>query len=255
MSKKKERDINIKVNRLIIVSLIGSSFSLYFWTPSGIWWGLDIAVRTYILFLCGVMGHEASHSCLANSKEGNIWWGRLSFIPLVVPNVQFRITHRYHHSFTNEERDPDIILKIEHWWQFPARALAMPHHWVRWLKKNNLLTRKVLIEWLLTYIAFFLIYGSLALYVGHERILLGLIPAQVLNSFILWYPFAVKTHEGHHTGKQEFRSHDYYGNVMYWLTLGLSLHRAHHMYPHLGWLQLRPFIRKGPIFKRHIYET
>ena len=255
MNKKEGRLFNIRVNRLIIITLLVLSFAQYFFNPQGWLWLPDILFRTYLLFLCGVMGHEGSHGCLANTKMGNIWWGRLSFIPLAVPNVQFRITHRYHHAFTNEENDPDILLKLDHWWQFPARALAMPHHWVMWLKRNGLLNKSVLTEWGLSYIVFGLYFGTIVYFVGWERVLLGLLPAQILNSFLLWYPFAVKTHEGHHVGDQEIRSHDYYGSFLYWLTMGLSLHRAHHMHPQLGWLQLRPFIQKGPLFKRHIHAA
>jgi len=228
----------------------------YFWKPEGVWWIVDILLRTYLLFLCGVMGHEASHSVLGNSKITNIWWGRLSFLPIAVPNVQFRITHRYHHSFTNEEgKDPDLLLKMDHWSQFPLRALMMPHHWIIWLNKRGLLGKSIFIEWALTYVFFGLFFGTIISFVGWERVLFGLIPAQILDSFLLWYPFAVKTHEGHHLGPQEVRSHDYYGKTLYWLTLGLSMHRAHHMHPQFGWYQLRPFIQKGPLFKRHIHEA
>ncbi len=253
MKNKELRNKSILLSRLVIVAIILVSTAQYFWRPTGLFWGVDIILRTYILFLCGVMGHEGSHGCLAQTKLGNIWWGRMSFIPLAVPNVQFRITHRYHHSFTNEEKDPDLLLKMDHWWQFPARALAMPHHWVMWLKKNNLLTKSVIYEWIGSYVFFAIYFGSIISLVGAERVLWGLLPAQILNSFLLWYPFAVKTHEGHRIGDQKYRSHDYYGAFMYWLTLGLSLHRAHHMYPALGWYQLKSFIQKGPIFKRHIH--
>lgn len=255
MDNKSARLQNIYVNRIIILVLLAVSTAQYFWRPAGVWWILDVLLRTYLLFLCGVMGHEASHGCVANSRKGNIWWGRISFIPIAVPNVQFRITHRYHHAHTNEEIDPDMLLKMDHWWQFPGRALAMPHHWVMWLKKNELLTKAVLVEWLITYIAYALIFGTIISLVGWERFLLGLVPAQILNSFLLWYPFAVKTHEGHKLGRQEVRSHDYYGKTLYWVTMGLSLHRAHHMHPQLGWLQLRPYIQEGPLFKRHIHEA
>lgn len=258
MKTKTARKQNILINRIIVCLLIGISTAMYFWRPQGAWWIVDIALRTYLLFLCGVMGHEASHGVLGDTKSANIWWGRLSFIPLAVPNVQFRITHRYHHSFTNvEKKDPDLLLKMDHWWQFPGRALAMPHHWVLWLKENGLLSKTVLLEWLCTYLFFGAFFGAIVYVNDWERVLMGLLPAQILNSFLLWYPFAVKTHEGHKTGSQETRSHDYYGAFMYWLTMGLSLHRAHHMNPQLGWLQLKPFVQNGRVFRRHIisHET
>lgn len=250
---KLERLQNILVNRGIILLLLVVSFAQYFWTPTGVFWVVDILFRAYLLFLCGVMGHEASHGVLGDTKLQNIWWGRISFIPIAVPNVQFRITHRYHHSFTNEEeKDPDLLLKMDHWWQFPGRALVMPHHWIMWLKNNSLLTRAVIGEIILAYMVYILLFGTLVYFVGWERVLYGLLPAQILNSFLLWYPFAVKTHEGHEVGPQEVRSHDYHGAFLYWVTLGLSMHRAHHMKPHLGWMQLRPYIKKGPLFKRDI---
>ncbi len=256
MKQKASRLLNIRISRLIILTILVVSTATYFWQPTGAWWVVDILFRTYILFLCGVMGHEGSHGALGNSKISNIWWGRVSFIPLAVPNVQFRITHRYHHSFTNEEgKDPDMLLKMDHWWQFPGRALAMPHYWVMWMKERGLLNKSVLIEWALTYVVYGSVFGAIIYFVGWERVLYGLLPAQILNSFLLWYPFAVKTHEGHHLGAQEVRSHDYYGSFLYWLTMGLSLHRAHHMNPQLGWLQLRPFIQKGPLFSRQIHEA
>ncbi|WPU66944.1 fatty acid desaturase family protein [Peredibacter starrii] len=251
--QKLERLQNIVINRGIIIALVVVSLAQYFWTPTGALWILDVLFRAYLLFLCGVMGHEASHGVLGDTKLQNIWWGRISFIPIAVPNAQFRITHRYHHSFTNEDgKDPDLLLKMDHWWQFPGRALAMPHHWIMWLKNNSLLSQSVILEILLSYVVYFAIFGTISYFVGWERVLLGLVPAQILNSFLLWYPFAVKTHEGHEVGPQEVRSHDYHGALMYWFTLGLSMHRAHHMRPHLGWLQLRPYIKKGPVFKRDI---
>lgn len=247
------RNQNILINRGLILAILVISFGQYFWSPTGLFWIADVLFRTYLLFLCGVMGHEASHGVLANSKNGNVWWGRLSFIPIAVPNVQFRITHRYHHLHTNEEnKDPDLLLKMDHWWQFPARALAMPHHWINWMKNNQLLTKAVVIELIVTYLCYGVIFGLLCYYVGWERVLYGLLPAQILNSFLLWYPFAVKTHEGHLIGEQEYRSHDYYGNFLYWFTMGLSMHRAHHMKPQLGWLQLKPYVQKGPLFTRDI---
>src|SRR5690606_18199652 len=183
------RSENILINRLIIVGLLLGSTLQYFWTPTGAFWVVDIVLRTYTLFLCGVMGHEASHGVCGNSKQANVWWGRISFIPIAVPNVQFRITHRSHHAFTNVEgKDPDLILKMEHWWQFPGRALAMPHHWVVWMKERGLLNRNVLIEWILTYLFFGLYLGLLVYSVGWERVVYSLLPAQILNSFLLWYP-------------------------------------------------------------------
>lgn len=247
------RQHNIQVNRVIVITLLLCYFWQFSWQPTGIYWIADILLRTYILFLCEGVGHEATHGVLANSKKGNIWWGRFSFIPLIVPSVLFRITHRYHHLHTNDEKmDPDMFLKVDSFWDFITRAVAMPNYWIKWLKDRDLLTREVVIEVIVVNLCYIAIFGSLCYFAGWERVLMGIIPAQILNAFLLWYPFSVMAHEGRHTGDQEFRSHNYYGKTLYWVTMGLSLHRAHHLKPQLGWLQLKSNIQEGPLFKRDI---
>lgn len=252
---------SIYVSRIICLLLVISSTGLYFTKLDGFFdYFIEILIRAYILFLCGVMGHEGSHGNLGKNKAANEWWSRFVFIPIFVPNAPFRLTHRYHHAFTNiEGKDPDLLLKIDSIWQFPGRALAMPHHWVFWLKNNGYWSKKLTLEYILSYVFYFTFYGIIAYLVGVERILYVLIPAQALNSFILWYPFAIKTHEGHSTGKQETRSHDYYGEILYWLTLGLSLHRAHHLYQRKSWLELYPYVQRVSLkeqikFKRDIIK-
>jgi fatty acid desaturase len=184
----------IIISRLICIALVAISTGLYFWNVQGPFEiTVEILIRTYILFLCGVMGHEGSHGNLGKLKAANEWWSRFVFIPIAVPNAPFRITHRYHHAFTNVEgKDPDMLLKIDSIWQFPGRALAMPHHWVIWLKENGLFTKKVIAEYVFSYLFYILFYGALIYLLGAERVLYSLIPAQILNSFLLWYPFAIK---------------------------------------------------------------
>ena len=48
-------------------------------------------------------------------------------------------------------------------------------------------------------------------------------------------------------GSSETRSHDYYGQFMYWFSLGLSMHRVHHEQPHLTWVELRSYVRPAPV--------
>jgi fatty acid desaturase len=83
-------------------------------------------------------------------------------------------------------------------------------------------------------------------FVGPARLFWGIAPPLVLVSLLLWYPFAVQTHEGFSTGDAEMRSHDYYGHFMYWFSLGLSMHRQHHLQPKLSWIELRPYVRSAP---------
>jgi len=73
-----------------------------------------------------------------------------------------------------------------------------------------------------------------------------MVPPLILVSLLLWYPFAVQTHEGFSTGSAIERSHNYYGRFMYWFSLGLSMHRAHHLQPALSWIELRPFVQPTP---------
>jgi beta-carotene hydroxylase len=247
MNQTKQKAIFL--SRLVCIFLVGISTLLYFPEYESNWMYIpEVLIRTYLLFLCGVMGHEGSHGNLGKTRFANNWWSRFVFIPLLVPNAPFRITHRYHHAFTNiEGKDPDLLLKIDHIGQFPMRALAMPHHWVLWLKNNKLWTSQVRNEYFLSYVFYFVFYGLIANQVGFSRVLIPLICAQALNSFILWYPFAIKTHEGHHTGDQIYRSHNYYGKVLYWLTMGLSMHREHHMHQRKSWLELYPFVKDASL--------
>jgi fatty acid desaturase len=90
------------------------------------------------------------------------------------------------------------------------------------------------------------VYVLLLSMVGPARLALGVVPALVLVSVLLWYPFALKTHEGHSVGSAESRSHDYYGRLMYWFSLGLSMHRVHHEQPQLTWVELRSFVKPAP---------
>lgn len=241
---------SILISRIICVLLVLTSTSLYF-TRLEFWYdyAIEIIMRVYILFLCGVMGHEGSHGNLGMTGKQNDWWSRFVFIPMFLPNAPFRITHRYHHAFTNEEgKDPDLLLKIDSIWQFPGRAVAMPHYWVLWLVRNKLWSAKLKREYIFSYLFLIAFYSFIAWFVGIERILVTLLPAQMINSFILWYPFAIKTHEGHLTGEQIYRSHDYYGKLLFWLTCGLSLHRAHHLHQRKAWLELYPYVQKASLW-------
>jgi fatty acid desaturase len=243
-----------RLSRVISILLVAVSLGSLFWVPEG--WlqlSLDILFRTHLMFICTVMAHEASHGLLGKSKRANWWWGRFVLVPVTVPYVNFRKTHRMHHSNTNDpENDPDYFAKPNHWWEMPFRAVVVPHHWVYWLAKRNQLKRADVIELIWTYVGLACVYGSLLFLVGGERLASGIIPSLVLVSILLWYPFAVKTHEGFSRGAEETQSHNYYGKFMFWFTLGLSVHREHHMHQQLSWIELKQFVQPypGPYWKR-----
>jgi fatty acid desaturase len=99
-------------------------------------------------------------------------------------------------------------------------------------------------ELVLNYAVIFVVHGVIFSLVGPTRFLWGMIPPLMLVSLLLWYPFAVQTHEGFSTGTAESRSHNYYGYFMFWFSLGLSMHRVHHLQPKLAWIQLLPFVER-----------
>jgi fatty acid desaturase len=119
-----------------------------------------------------------------------------------------------------------------------------------WLLKRKRFTSRDQIQYGLNYVAIAAIYGSIAMFVGIDRVLLGLIPAAILHSLFLWYFFAIKTHEGYRRAMAVERSHNYYGKLLYWLTFGLSMHRTHHMKPQLGWLQMANEVEPGTLAQR-----
>jgi fatty acid desaturase len=65
-------------------------------------------------------------------------------------------------------------------------------------------------------------------------------------SLLLWYPFAIKTHEGWSQGAPETRSHNYHGRFLYWFSFGLSAHRSHHLDQTLNWMDLRAHVSAAP---------
>jgi fatty acid desaturase len=208
---------------------------------------VDILARTYLIFLGTVMAHESVHGHLGRTRRANFWWGRVALLPSMVPFTNFRRTHQLHHAFTNiPDKDPDHFMKSRNFLELWLRALAMPHHWFFWLRKQGRLKRADVHELLLNYVAIAVLYSVVLAFVGPERLFWGMAPSLVLVSLLLWYPFAVQTHEGFSTGAAEMRSHNYYGWFMYWFSLGLSMHREHHLQPKLSWIELRRFVQPAP---------
>jgi fatty acid desaturase len=229
---------------LVVVSSIGS---LVIPISNPIHFILDILLRTYLIFVGTVMAHESVHGHLGKTRSTNYWWGRIALLPSMVPFTNFRRTHQLHHAFTNiPDRDPDHFMCSRNIFELVLRALAMPHHWFFWLRRRNRLQRRDLIELLLNYLAIVLTFSVILELTGPSRLFWGMAPPLVLVSVLLWYPFAVQTHEGFSTGSADSRSHDYYGAFMYWFSFGLSLHRVHHKQPKLSWIELRPFVRPTP---------
>ncbi len=243
-----QRSIHRLSRALIVVFAVGGIGSLFVTPAHPVHWAVDILLRSYVMFLCTVMAHEAAHGHLGRSKSANLWWGRVALLLPMVPALNFRKTHRLHHAHTNVPgRDPDYWVKPKRFWEMPLRAVALPHYWLFWLWQQKKLSRAELVEVALWYVAMFTIYGAVFFVAGPERLALGMIPPLLIVSLFLWYPFAVKTHEGFSTGAPETRSHDYYGVGVYWMTLGLSMHRAHHLYPAKSWVELRSYVRSAPL--------
>jgi fatty acid desaturase len=207
----------------------------------------DIILRTYLIFLGTVMAHESVHGHLGRTKRANFWWGRIALLPSMVPFTNFRKTHQLHHAHTNiPDRDPDHFMKSRNFLELFLRTLAMPHHWFFWLRRRGWIKRGDLIELLLNYLGIFAVFSVVLIFTGSSRLLWGIVPPLILVSVLLWYPFAVQTHEGFSTGAAKARSHNYYGRFMYWFSLGLSMHRVHHLRPSLSWIELKPFVEPVP---------
>lgn len=210
-------------------------------------YALDVLVRAYVVFLGTVMAHEGVHGHLGASRRANLWWGRIALLPSMVPFTNFHKTHRLHHAHTNiPDKDPDYFLRSRHPLEIPLRAVAMPHHWFFWLRSRGLLTSGDLFELFLNYLGIVAVYGLVALTTGVDRVIAGMAPTLVITSLLLWYPFAIQTHEGYSTGSEQSRSHNYYGRFMYWFSLGLSMHRVHHIKPWLSWLEMKDYVEDAP---------
>jgi len=247
-ARRKSRQSIYRLSRACTVAIVVLSLGTYFWIPeTPIEWAADILFRTYMMFLGTVMAHEASHGMVGPSRKSNFFWGRLALIPCTVPYVNFRKTHLMHHAHTNDpELDPDFFVKPNHWWEVPFRALAVPHHWIVWLKARGRIQRRDVIEWVFHYVFIFALYIGIGLLVGVPRTAIGLFVPLFFVSLLLWYPFAYFTHEGYSDGDSEYRSHNYYGKAIFWLTMGLSMHRVHHEHSRLAWIEMLPFVEEDP---------
>jgi len=236
------------LSRVVICVVVACSLGSLLYTPQGLWaYTLDVLCRTYLVFVGTVMAHEGTHGLLGGTKTANHWWARIALLPSMVPYTNFRRTHLLHHRFTNlGDKDPDHFVKPPRDWELPLRAIGMPHHWFFWLLKRDAIDRYHVVDLLLNYAGIFFVYAVLLDVVGSARLFWGMFPTLTLVSVLLWYPFAYKTHEGFSTGAAGTRSHDYYGQFMFWFSLGLSLHRVHHLRPHLAWIELRQFVQEDP---------
>jgi len=244
---KKRIRIHYLNRTLICVVCFLAIGSLFIPVVNNLHRALDILVRTYLIFLGTVMAHESVHGHLGRTRRANFWWGRIALLPSMVPFTNFRRTHQLHHAHTNiPDRDPDHFMKSRNLLELCVRAIAMPHHWFFWLRSRGRLQRADLVELFLNYVGIFALYSAVLVFIGPSRLFWGMTPPLILVSLLLWYPFAVQTHEGFSTGAPEARSHNYYGRFMYWFSLGLSMHREHHLQPKLSWIELRRYVQRAP---------
>lgn len=236
------------LNRVIICAVVLVSIGTLLLQPGNLpQYVLDTLLRTYLMFIGTVMAHEGVHSHLGRSRVSNFRWGRVALLPTMVPFTNFRKTHHLHHAYTNiPGQDPDHFMKSRNLAELVLRALAMPHQWFFWLWRRGRLKRDDLLELVLNYVVIFAVYAVVLISVGPSRLFWGMTPALILVSILLWYPFAVQTHEGFSTGEAELRSHNYYGRFMYWFSLGLAMHRVHHLQPKFSWIELRDYVEDAP---------
>ena len=236
------------LSRSIICAVVIISIGTLFLRPANLLqYIIDTLLRTYLMFVGTVMAHEGVHGHLGRTRAANFRWGCFALLPAMVPYTNFRKTHYLHHAYTNiPDQDPDHFMKSRNLIEIVLRALAMPHHWFFWLWKRGRVRKLDLIELILNYLVIFAVYGGILVSVGASRLFWGMVPALVLVSVLLWYPFAVQTHEGFSTGAAELRSHNYYGRFMYWFSLGLAMHREHHLQPKLSWIELKEYVEDAP---------
>jgi fatty acid desaturase len=237
------------LSRAIICTVVIISIGTLFLRPTNLLlYIIDILLRTYLMFVGTVMAHEGVHGHLGRTRAANFRWGRLALLPTMVPFTNFRKTHHLHHAYTNiPGQDPDHFMKSRSRIEIVLRALAMPHQWFFWLWQRGRIRKQDLVELFLNYVVIAVVYGGILATMGASRLFWGMVPALVLVSVLLWYPFAVQTHEGFSIGAAGFRSHNYYGRFMFWFSFGLGMHRQHHLQPKVSWIELKEYVEAAPL--------
>ncbi len=255
--RRREREGIYALSRALTVVIVLVSVGTLLIQPlTPAHWVLDVLGRAWLMFLGTVMAHEATHGHLGRTRRANMWWGRLALVPGTVPFVNFRKTHMKHHLHTNDPQDdPDyFVVPKRTILELPVRAVLHPHYWIYWLAKRGMIRRRDALEWALHDVALFTLYGAIGLHMGWERLAWGMGLPLFIVSLVLWHWFAGKTHEGLSTSDSEYQSHNYYGALTFWMTLGLSLHRVHHEHPKLAWIETLPFVEEDPrgFWSRHL---
>ena len=246
------REVYFLSRSLVCVVVLVSLGTLFLQPLNPFQYIIDVLLRTYLIFIGTVMAHEGVHGHLGRTKRANFWWGRVSLLPSMVPYTNFRKTHRLHHAHTNiPDQDPDHFMKSRSVLEIPLRAVAMPHQWFFWLRKRGQIKREDVVELALNYAAIFALYAVVLMFTGPSRLFWGMVPSLILVSILLWYPFAIQTHEVFTTVKPAARSHNYYGRFVYWFSLGLSMHREHHLQPKLSWIELKGYVQDVPASAGH----
>jgi fatty acid desaturase len=197
----KRSQIHYLSRTVICVTVLVSIGTLFIPIPNVFLMVADTLLRTYVVFVGTVMAHEGVHGHLGRTRAANFWWGRIALLPSMVPFTNFRRTHQLHHATQIfPDQDPDHFMKSRNFFELFVRALAMPHHWFFWLRRHGRLKRATGSSCCLNYVGIAVVYAVVLCFVGPWRLFLGMTPPLMLVSLLLWYPFAVQTHEGFSTG-------------------------------------------------------
>ena len=220
------------------------------WLP--LWAGFLLA--TLCCVLAYLPSHEAQHSIIAAEGTRLRWLnelvGHVSTIPLVFPYRVAWITHKQHHAHANDdELDPDIAGRADHWWQSAWRSLQarQPGHqggYNRCMRETDDPNRdRALLEALVLRVTHFAVLTLFA-WSGYaiEAALLWWLPRHlglIYNViFLSWAPHHPMREKGRYRDTRAWRSP--VGTI---LSMGMEYHLIHHLYPKI------PLFDTGPAFR------
>ncbi|WP_373502792.1 fatty acid desaturase [Aestuariivirga sp.] len=205
--------------------------------------------NTVFLYALYTVVHEAVHANIS-SRNKNLRWvdtaaGLIACAPLWLNYHQHKRQHMEHHTYTNEDSDPDIYARGSFpGWIFVRLPKALigyfnPFQQYRDCKRFNCTTREIVYTALSFTTYATIVIGLIAAGYGWHVLFLWFVPwwigQTVMLTFFTWTPH----HDHHETGRYRNTRVSLFPFANF-LLQGQNYHLIHHMLPAIPYYRYEP---------------